>query len=71
VHQTILIGAAVALRPLALPAGPEAATIVLLTFGGGFAAWRLARRSGGLRPWLGLAARDASPVLRPAAATSA
>lgn len=57
VHQTIIIGAAVALRPLALPAGLEALLIVGLTFGGGFAAWRLARRSGRLRPWLGLGSR--------------
>jgi len=71
VHQTILIVAAVALRPLALPAGLQAAVIVLLTFGGGFVAWRLARRSGWLRPWLGLATRGAPPVLRPAPAASA
>ena len=45
--------------------------IVLLTLGGGFMAWRLARCSGWLRPWLGLAARRGSPVLRPAPATSA
>ena len=64
VHQTILIGAAVALRPLALPAGLEAAVIVLLTFGGGFAAWQLARRSGALRPWMGLAARRPLPAFR-------
>lgn len=57
VHQTIIIVAAVALRPLALPAGLEALLIVLLSFGGGFTAWRLARRSGWLRPWMGLSAR--------------
>jgi len=57
VHQTIIVGAAVALRPLALPAGLEALLIVGLTFGGGFAAWQLARRSGRLRPWLGLGSR--------------
>ncbi|MFO1272973.1 MAG: hypothetical protein U1F50_15075 [Rubrivivax sp.] len=55
VHQTVIVGAAVALRPLALPAGVEALVIVALTFGGGFAAWWLARRAGGLRPWMGLA----------------
>ncbi|HOM12384.1 MAG TPA: acyltransferase [Rubrivivax sp.] len=65
VHQTIIIAAAVALRPLALAAGMQAALIVALTFGGGFAAWRLARRSGWLRPWLGLApARVSAPALR-------
>lgn len=74
VHQTIIIGAAVALRPLALPAGPQAAVIVLLTFGGGFAAWQLARRSSWLRPWLGLAARccqASRPALTPRARTTA
>ena len=66
VHQTILIGAAVALRPLAWPAGLEAAVIVLLTFGGGIAAWQLARHSGRLRPWFGLAARRPQPATRAA-----
>lgn len=55
VHQTIIVVAAVALRPLALPAGAEALLIVALCFGGGFAAWQLARRSAWLRPWMGLA----------------
>jgi hypothetical protein len=62
VHQTIVIVAAVALRPLALPAGLEAAVIVALTFGGGFAAWRLARRVGWLRPWMGLSSRRPAPA---------
>jgi glucans biosynthesis protein C len=57
VHQTIIIVSAVALRPLALPAGGEAVLIVVLTFGGGFAAWALARRSDLPRPWMGLSAR--------------
>lgn len=61
VHQTILIVAAVALRPLSLPAGVEAAVIVALTFGGGWAAWPLARRVRWLRPWMGLPARPLSP----------
>jgi peptidoglycan/LPS O-acetylase OafA/YrhL len=56
VHQTIIVGAAVALRPLALPAGLEAALIVALTFAGGLAAWALARRVAVLRPWMGLGA---------------
>lgn len=56
VHQTIIVVAAVALRPLALPAGVEAAAIVALTFGGGAAAWQLARGCGSLRPWMGLSA---------------
>jgi hypothetical protein len=44
VHQTLLIGAAVALRPLALPTGLAAALIVTFTFGSGFLSWWLARR---------------------------
>jgi glucan biosynthesis protein C len=71
VHQTIIVGAAVALRPLALPAGIEAALIVALTFAGGFAAWRLARRSGWLRPWLGLSPQAPAPALKHAAASTA
>jgi glucan biosynthesis protein C len=71
VHQTIIIVAAVALRPLTLPAGLEALVIVLLSFGGGFVAWQLARRSGWLRPWLGLAARRPLPLVRPVPATTA
>ena len=62
VHQTIIVVAVVALRPLAWPAGLEAALIVLLTFCGGIATWRLARRSGWLRPWLGLAPRGSRPA---------
>jgi hypothetical protein len=57
VHQTVTLVSAVALRPLALPVGVEAALIVVLTFGAGGLAWWLARRSGVLRPWLGLSAR--------------
>jgi hypothetical protein len=67
VHQTILIAAAVALRSLALPAGPEAALIVALTFGGGIAAWQVARRVRGLRPWMGLSPRPAPPLAQAAA----
>ena len=63
VHQTIIVGAAVALRPLGLPAGVEAALIVVLTFAGGLAAWRLARHVAVLRPWMGL---NAAPPPRPA-----
>jgi hypothetical protein len=66
VHQTVIIVAAVALRPLAMPAGAEAVVIVLLAFGGGLAAWRLAQHSGWLRQWLGLAPQSwpaAAPCL--------
>jgi hypothetical protein len=68
VHQTIIVGAVVELRPLALSAGAEAVWIVALTLGGGFAAWQLARRIGWLRPWMGLAAR---PAPRPLARATA
>jgi glucans biosynthesis protein C len=57
VHQTVLIAAAVALRPLDLPAGLEAILVILCTFGGGVAAWQLARRVTVLRPWMGLSAK--------------
>ncbi|MFT3821744.1 MAG: acyltransferase [Rubrivivax sp.] len=55
VHQTIIVGAAVSLRPLALSAGAEATLIVGLTFAGGVVTWQMARRVAALRPWLGLA----------------
>jgi glucans biosynthesis protein C len=54
VHQTVIILLAMAFAPLALPAGAEAALLVLLTFALSLAFWRLARASGPLRPWLGL-----------------
>ena len=57
VHQTVLIIAAVSFRPLALPAGVEAALIVFCTFAGGAVAWQVARRVAVLRPWMGLSAR--------------
>jgi hypothetical protein len=54
---------------LALPAGAEAVVIVLLAFGGGVAAWRLARRIGWLRPWMGLSPqRGSRPTLQRATA---
>jgi len=56
VHQTLILGGFVLLRPLALPAGVEAALLVSAAFGGGFLAWRLARVVVALRPWMGLGA---------------
>ena len=70
-HQTILIVTAVALRPLMLSAGLEAVVVVALTFAGGFAAWQLARRVSGLRPWMGLPAWPPAPARQRAAAPSA
>lgn len=54
VHQTLIIVLAMAVRPLALPAGLEALLLVAGTFGGGLLAWQLARRLAWLRPWMGL-----------------
>jgi glucans biosynthesis protein C len=54
VHQTVIILLAMALVPLALPAGAEAALLVPLTFAVSLGFWRLARAAGPLRPWLGL-----------------
>jgi hypothetical protein len=71
VHQTIIIVMAVALRPLGLEAGVEAALIATCTLGGGWTAWRLARRIAWLRPWMGLSTRPPSPPLQRAVATSA
>ena len=64
-HQTLIIGAAVALRPCALPAGLEALLLIAITFGGALLAWRVARRLTWLRPWMGMAALPtrAAPAL--------
>lgn len=66
-HQTVIVLAAVALRPLAWPLALEGPLLVLLTFGLSLAGWRLARRLGPLRPWMGLPAR--APARRPSSAT--
>lgn len=55
VHQTIVIVGFAALQPLGWPAGVEAALLVALAFGGGFAAWRIARRLPWLRRPMGIA----------------
>ncbi len=54
VHQTLILGGFVLLRPLALPVGAEALLLVLFAFGGGFVAWRGARGVAALRPWMGI-----------------
>lgn len=54
VHQTLILGGVVALRPLGLPAGLEALLLIASSFAGGLLAWQLARRIGPLRPWMGL-----------------
>ena len=55
VHQTIIIGAAVTLRPWAMTAAAEALLLVALTLAGGLLAWQVARRLPPLRVWMGLA----------------
>lgn len=58
VHQTLIIGLAVGLRPLDLSPGLQALLIIGGTLLGSLLFWRLARHSGGLRPWLGLPIKD-------------
>jgi glucans biosynthesis protein C len=57
VHQTVIIVLAMALRPWALQAGIEAPLLVAATLATSLLAWRVARRLGPLRPWLGLPRR--------------
>jgi hypothetical protein len=56
-HQTLIIVLAMAALPLALHPAIEAPLLVLLTFAGGLAAWRVLRHAGPLRPWFGLPRR--------------
>lgn len=66
VHQTILIGLAMALRPAALGAGTEGALLVALTFALSLAVYECVRRMAWLRPWFGLARRrPAMPAIAP------
>lgn len=72
-HQTILVIAIFLLKPLGVPSPLEAMLLVAITLGGSVGAYELARRSGPLRPLMGLkrlppkAARRPTPVLeRPA-----
>jgi glucans biosynthesis protein C len=66
VHQTIIVGGAVALRPLALSAGIEALLLLVLSFGGGLVAWQLTRRVAALRPWMGMSPVRTQPGARAA-----
>jgi surface polysaccharide O-acyltransferase-like enzyme len=56
-HQTLIIVLAMAALPLALHPAIEAPLLVLLTFAGALAAWRVLRHAGPLRPWFGLPRR--------------
>ncbi len=62
-HQTVIIVAAVALRPLALPAAIEAPLLVVLAVGLSLAAYAGVKHVAWLRPAFGLAQREsAAPV---------
>ncbi len=66
VHQTLIIGLAMALAPLQWRAAAEAPVLVVLTFAGSFGLYLLVRRVPVLRPLFGLSARaltGASPAL--------
>lgn len=56
-HQTIIVVAGHQLKPLHLPAWAEGALLVSITVAGCWLTYELARRSGPLRPLLGLSLR--------------
>lgn len=62
VHQTFIVLGEFVLRPLALPAGWEAATLVVFAVAGSLACWGLSRRIPWLRPWMGMGRSRSSPV---------
>lgn len=66
IHQTLLVGAAYLVGPLALPAGAEALLLVVATFAGSLLVYEAARRMGPLRPLWGLK-RLPAPARAPAA----
>lgn len=74
VHQTAIILAAHWLKPLALPAGQEAALVIALTALSCAASYEIAQRIGWLRPLFGIAAdrrnRLAAPGLQPSSAST-
>jgi glucans biosynthesis protein C len=66
VHQTIIIGLAMALRPAALGAGVEGVMLLALTLALSLAVYECVRRVELLRPWFGLAPRaGALPARNP------
>ena len=68
-HQTLIVLAAMALRPLQLSLAVEGPLLVAITFAGSWAGYLLVRRVGWLRPWLGLGPTGTTPrlpVLTPA-----
>ncbi len=68
-HQTLIVCAAMALRPLGWRPLFEGPLLVMITFSLALGLWALARRTALLRPWLGMAAKPrkvaAHPVARP------
>jgi len=67
VHQTLLIGFAMALAPLRWAPTVEGPLLVVLTFGASFALYLAVRRVRWLRPLFGLAAPTAPRAATPAA----
>jgi surface polysaccharide O-acyltransferase-like enzyme len=74
VHQSLIVGFAVAASALSLRPWVEAPLLVIATFACSFAAYEGVRRVGWLRPWFGLQPRSttaAAPVARLDAAANA
>jgi hypothetical protein len=67
-HQTLIVLAAVALRPLNLPPAAEAPLLIAITLAGSFAVYETVRRVGALRPLFGLGPREPVRALPAAAA---
>ncbi|MFO1217980.1 MAG: acyltransferase family protein [Burkholderiaceae bacterium] len=67
VHQTLIIGLAVALAPLAWPMSLEGPLLVAGTFALSFGCYAIVRHVAPLRPWFGLARRRALPATLTAA----
>lgn len=60
-HQTILVGAVFVLKPVRLPALPEALLLTTVTFGGSLLAYEIVRRIPLMRPLWGLKPLDGAP----------
>jgi surface polysaccharide O-acyltransferase-like enzyme len=67
VHQTLIIGFAMALAPRHWTPALEGPLLVALTFGASLAIYFAVRRASWLRPWFGLTAAAAPPAAAPAA----
>ncbi len=60
-HQTILVAAVFLLKPIRLPAAPEALILTAATFGGSLLVYELVRRIPVMRPLWGLKPKDGEP----------